>query len=241
MNRLMRKIDASAATLAPVPDPVRWGPGNAAPEAVQEQKRQAIIAAAAELFNERGYNGTSLADVAQRLRLTKPALYYYFRDKQSLLFACSLLAHQGALRVTDEAMQDNRSINGLQRLSRFLLRYALHVVAGNFQSVMFLDSKEFTPEQLSQILECRDAFDRGMREMIRWGIEDGSIRACDPKLASLTLLGAVNWIARWYRPGGPLTIEQVAEQVVSYALTGVAGASKRRARRRPESALHHPA
>jgi AcrR family transcriptional regulator len=227
----MRKIASTATKSHANSSPVRWGPGNAAPEHIQELKRRTIIAAAAELLNERGYNGTSLADVAQRLQLTKPALYHYFKDKQALLFACSLLAHQGALRVVDEAMQDNRSASGLDRLARFLLRYALHVMDGNFQSVMFLDSKEFTPEQVARILECRDAFDRGMREMIRWGIDDGSIRPCDPKLASLTLLGAVNWIARWYRPGGPLPIEAVAEQVVGYALKGIAGAPRRSARR----------
>ncbi|MBA2673605.1 TetR/AcrR family transcriptional regulator [Ramlibacter sp.] len=214
----------------------RWGPGNAAPDAVQEQKREAILAAAAELFNRNGYMRTSLTDVAQSLALTKAALYYYFKDKQSLLFACSLVAHQGAQRVVEEALRDDGGANGLQGLSVCLQRYALHVMDGNFQSVMFLDSREFSDEQVTQVLGCRDAFDRGLRELIQRGVDDGSIRPCDPKLASLTLLGAVNWIARWYRPGGALSIEAVAEQVVSYALTGIAtpaGVSSPAGRRAP--------
>ncbi len=231
----MRKLD-TPEDRSDTPAKFRWGPGNAAPDEVQEKKRGAILAAAAELFNRNGYMRTSLTDVAQSLALTKAALYYYFKDKQSLLFACSLVAHQGAQRVVEEALRDDTGADGLERLSLCLQRYALHVMDGNFQSVMFLDSREFSDEQVTEIVGCRDAFDRGLRELIRRGVDDGSIRPCDPKLASLALLGAVNWIARWYRPGGALSIEAAAEQVVTYALTGIAapaGVSSPAGRRAP--------
>lgn len=188
---------------------------------MQEQKRRAIVEAAAALFNEYGYNGTALSDVSDRLGLTKQAIYYYFKDKQSLLFACSLEAHQGAVRLlAGPALTAGNT--GRDRLSDFLRRYAQHVVNGNFQSVMFLDSREFTPDQLDQVLTLRREFDLGIRSLIEDGIRDGSIRRCDSKLASMTLLGAVNWIARWFNPSGELSVEQVATQVVDLAIEGIA-------------------
>jgi TetR/AcrR family transcriptional regulator len=207
------------------PAPVRWGPGQPAPEEVQDQKRRAIVSAAAALFNEYGYNGTALADVSERLGLTKQAIYYYYKDKQSLLFACSLQAHKGAVELfAQEPATGLRS--GRERLTTFLERYALYVVNGNFQSVMFLDSREFTAEQVKQLLALRHFFDEGIRKMIAEGIRDGSLRRCDPKFASMALLGAVNWIARWYRADGKLPIQEVATQIVRHAIGGIAPAEQ---------------
>jgi AcrR family transcriptional regulator len=188
---------------------------------VQEQKRRAIVEAAAALFNEYGYKGTALADVSDRLGLTKQAIYYYYKDKQSLLFACSLEAHRGAVDLFAAAPIPTPK-NGRERLADFLRRYAQHVVNGNFQSVMFLDSREFTPDQLDQVLALRREFDLGIRSIINKGIRDGSLRRCDPKLASMTLLGAVNWIARWFSPSGELSVEHVASEVVRLAIEGIA-------------------
>lgn len=205
------------------PAAVRWGPGQPAPEEVQEQKRRAIVAAAAALFNEYGYNGTALADVSQRLGLTKQAIYYYYKDKPSLLFACSLEAHRGAVALLDDVPASGTQ-PGRQRLAGLLERYALHVLDGNFQSVMFLDSREFSADQVGQVLALRHALDAAVRAMIADGIADGSLRKCDPKFASMALLGAVNWIARWFNPGGELSSEEVVARVVAHAIEGIASA-----------------
>ncbi len=158
--------------------------------------------------------------MAGRLGVTKQAIYYYFKDKQTLLFACSLVAHQSALALLPGMLEESES-RGRDQLARFLERYAKHVVDGNLQFVMFVHATEFSQEQLEQIVACRTSFDAGVRALIEEGIADGSLANCDVKFASLTLLGAVNWIARWYRHGGPLSLEAVAKKVVELALSGI--------------------
>lgn len=118
------------------PSSPRWGGDVAAPSRLAEQKRQAILHAAATLFNERGFQGTSLADVAERLGVTKQALYYYFKDKQTLLFACHLRisrvarvsasqrsSHSRWRPQASEALAFNRPVACLRMCTRQLFRH----------------------------------------------------------------------------------------------------------------------
>ena len=197
----------------------KWG---AAVQSRDEQyglKRQALIREAARAFGRRGFHSTSLDDVAQALNVTKPALYYYVQSKHELLYECHMLA----LNLGDEALAWGREQGrtGLERLCLFLRRY-IELLAGEAGvSAMLQDHAALRPEDKASVQARRVEVDRVLRTMVADGIADGSIRACNPKMAVFWFMGAVNGISRWYNSEGPQTGSEIAETFVSFIAQGL--------------------
>jgi TetR/AcrR family transcriptional regulator len=78
-----------------------------------------------------------------------------------------------------------------------------------------------SPAHLKTVIARRDRFDRGMRQVLEEGMHTGGFARCDPKLMSFAILGAVNWIPRWFNPEGPATSQQIAEQFADYLIAGL--------------------
>jgi AcrR family transcriptional regulator len=180
-------------------------------------KREAILRTALTLFLERGYGGTSLNDVAQHLKITKPALYHYFRNKEDILLEC----YRWGCMLIREFLDDIAAQTGpgLTKVTAFINSYTSVISADFGRAVIRLDDNELSPEGRAEVRSYKKEIDRRLRSFIQEGMEDGSIIQCDPKLASFTIAGAINWISMWYRPGGSLSPEQVAATFVQI-LTG---------------------
>lgn len=202
---------------------VRWKSKLPNKQEAHSMKRTEIIRAAARFFSKSSYHGTTLLEVATELGVTKQALYYYFPDKQSLLFACALDAHQGACRILDEEML--KPGTGRDQLALVLKKYGVHIADGHLQSIMFLDSSALKQEQYEEIMRLRDQFESGIRKLIGLGIKDKSLRAADKKVMAFTALGAVNWMARWFKPEGKTSAEKMASLIVDMVLEGLDGKS----------------
>jgi TetR/AcrR family transcriptional regulator len=200
---------------------MRWSERLPSQSELYDLKKAEIVRAATRFFSRSGYHGTSLVEVGVALGVTKQALYYYFKDKQTLLHACAVAAHQGCLDILEEE-NARPAATGRDLLARVLRRYALHVAEGHLQFIMFLDSDALRPGDREDVMRLRDEFDAGIRRLIEAGIADGSLRPGSPKMMSFAVLGAVNWIARWYRPEGRLPIEEIAAEIVGHALDGIA-------------------
>ncbi len=198
----------------------RWKSELPSKEELHLQKKEKIIHEAALQFSQNGYLGTNLLSIAKTLGVTKTALYYYFKDKPTLLHACMQTALKGVLELRDSINQEQTN-TGYQKLQGFLESYITLVIKNNFQFLMFFDIDQLKPEHLSEIQGYRDEFDAGVRSLILEGIGDGSLQDGNPKIMSLTILGAVNWIARWFRLDGELSIEEVAKEVISTSLRGL--------------------
>jgi TetR/AcrR family transcriptional regulator len=198
----------------------RWNDKIPSKDELYNVKKLEIVRRASELFSRSGYHATTLADVAVSLGVTKQALYYYFSDKKDLLFACALAAHEDALAILKE--EEARGNDAKSTLSNCLRRYAVHVADGNLQSIMFLDAGALDAKQVARVMELRDTFDAGIRAVIAKGVAQGSLRDADPKMMSFAALGAVNWISRWYRVGGGLSIADAANAIVYLVLEGLA-------------------
>jgi TetR/AcrR family transcriptional regulator len=202
---------------------VRWKSKLPNQREAHSLKKTEIVRAAARFFSKSSYHGTTLLEVATELGVTKQALYYYFPDKQSLLFACALDAHQGACDILDD--HDTALSTGKDQLAAVLKSYAVHIADGHLQSIMFLESAALKPEQLAEIMELRDRFDMGIRRLIARGVKDKSLRSADKKIMAFTALGAVNWMARWFKPDGGLSAKKVAEEVVEMVIQGMSAKS----------------
>ena len=188
-------------------------------------KREAVLKTAAQLFLEKSYGRTSLNDVAERLNITKPALYHYFRSKEEILVECYRLG----TTLIGETLNEIASHcgTGLEKVEAFIHSYA-NVMTLNFgRCVMRLDEGDLSSEALAEVRAYKRKIDRRLRLFIQEGIEDGSVAACDPKIAAFAIAGALNWICQWYEPEGALSAEEIASQFARTLTQGLARTRRR--------------
>jgi AcrR family transcriptional regulator len=185
----------------------------------RERKRQAVLHTAAQLFNERGFHATSLDDIAERLHVTKPTLYYYVRSKDEILLECV----RAALGMMQEEIGRVRHAGGraLDQLVACMRIYTI-IVTQEFGRCVIRTGEDPLPAPLQRELRGLKArIDGEFRRLVADAVEEGSILPCDPKMAAFMVAGALSWVGRWYRPDGELSPEQIAEQGVALLLNGL--------------------
>lgn len=185
-------------------------------ERERQLKRNALLRAAAIEFGERGFRSTSLDVVAARLGISKPTIYHYFSSKEEILYEImeeSLGKMQGVIDAAQGA-------NGFQRLRALLVAYAKTLTVDYGKCVIRTPEYDLSPEGREQLLGMKKVIDETIRKAILEGIEDGSIRNCDVKIASFVVAGGLNWIAQWHNPEGPLSDDEIANRCVDILLEG---------------------
>ncbi len=179
----------------------------------RELKRDAVIRAAARDFNRKGYHNTSLDDIARRLEVTKPTVYYYVTSKEQLLFECFRAGVEQIRAAFREVRQ--LEVPARERLNAVLRHYG-EAVASEFGWCMVrAEEQDLSPAMSRHIKTLKSEIDQGIRRLIREGAQDGSIEPCDPKMTAFALAGALNWIAHWYREDQSLTGAQIAAAFVT--------------------------
>jgi len=173
-------------------------------------KRQAVLKTAAQLFLEKSYGRTSMNDVADRLNITKPALYHYFDNKEDILLECYRLG-VGLIEEILNEIADHCG-TGLQKVEAFIHSYATVMTVNFGRCVMRLDEGDLTSDARAEMRAYKRKIDRRLRGFIQEGIEDGSIAHCDTKITAFSIAGALNWICMWYEPEGALSAEEIATQ-----------------------------
>lgn len=214
----MTKTTAARKTRPPS---VAASPWASAPDREQqrEAKRQAVLQAAAELFNERGFHATSLDDIAARLNVSKPTLYYYVKNKDEILLQC---VSQG-LEMTLEGIEASRQAGGnaVDQLRACMQVYA-GIVTQPFGMCLIRVGDEEVPEpSRTELRRMKSEIDHAFRRLVAQGVEEGSLAPCDPKMTAFVIAGALSWIGRWYQPGGDYTPEQIAQQCIATLCDGV--------------------
>lgn len=214
----MTKTTAARKTRAPSAAASPWAN---APDREQqrEAKRQAVLEAAAQLFNERGFHATSLDDIAARLNVSKPTLYYYVKNKDEILLQC---VRQG-LEMTLEGIEASRQAGGnaVDQLRACMQAYA-DIVMQPFGMCLIRVGDEEVPEpSRTELRRMKSEIDLAFRRLVAQGVQEGSLQPCDPKMTAFAIAGALSWIGRWYQPGGEYTPEQIAQQCIATLCDGV--------------------
>lgn len=179
-------------------------------EEPREAKRLSILRTAARIFAERGYHNTSVSDVADVLGVSKPFLYYYLKNKEDILFECSRIATEQLHEVLEEV----RGLRGTawEKLQLLFRGYA-RVMSTDFGACLIRSTTpgSLPPELRDKLFTGRRRLNREVERIVAEGIADGSIRSIHPRLASFALFGAFNWITTWYRQGGAMAPEAIAD------------------------------
>jgi AcrR family transcriptional regulator len=207
----------------PSSDPSPWMPFESRRRA-RDEKREAVLRTAVQLFLEQGYHRATLNEVAERLNITKPALYNYFRGKDEILFECWALGQERAEDCIAEI--DAGGGSGLNKLRKLIQGYAL-VMASDFgASLVRFNARDLTEANQKIARAGKRRIDRAFRNYVSEGVMDGSIKPCDVKLTTFAIVGSLNWIGHWFKPDGALSAEAIASKF-SVELTH--GRAKRRA------------
>ncbi|WP_336959030.1 TetR/AcrR family transcriptional regulator [Sphingobium aquiterrae] len=191
-------------------------PDRGARAEARERKRHAVLLAAVQMFNERGFHATSLDDVAARLGITKPVIYHYFGNKDQVLLAC---VRMGVDQLADAAsaarMQEG---SGLLRLRAFLRCYALVIMDDFGRCVVRTGDELLSPESRAEFRAIKREVDQSLCALIEEAVADGSAAVADVRIAAAALAGALNWPARWQRPDGKLSAQEVAARMADFLI-----------------------
>lgn len=188
-------------------------------EQLRDLKRREIVRCAAEKFGNEGYENVPLEAIAAELGVTKAALYNYVSSKNDLLMQCYEVGMDRLVSAVEGAMAGQGT--AAERLDRGLRAYIETMVQKDMQYLWSYTRPMVTSGEKRTVQTSRDRIDELVREALRAGKADGSLTPdLEPKLASLVILGAVNWVGIWYRHRGEQRPAELAAEIAREALRG---------------------
>jgi len=186
-----------------------------------------VLRRAVELFNEQGYDGTSMGDLAHALGLTKSAIYHHVPSKAHLLAQALDEALDGLTAVLDRAERVEDGAGAYDRL-RQAVRLSVEVLVHHQPAVTLLLRVRGNSEVELAALRRRREIDARLAALVQQAVDEGSLRAdVPPHLVSRLLFGMVNSVVEWHRPGGTVDTHQLSEAITTIAFDGLASARVR--------------
>ena len=195
-----------------------WAPASAR-EQQREAKRNAVLQTAAQMFNERGFHATSLDDVAARLNVSKPTLYYYVKNKDEILFECV----RTGLHMMQDGIEETSRNGGaaIEQLMACMRIYGRIVTMDFGMCLIRIGEDPLPPDSRKELRRLKSEIDMEFRRLITAGVAEGSLVPCDPKITAFAIAGALSWIGRWYQPGGEYSAEDIVDQVMNTLLRSI--------------------
>jgi AcrR family transcriptional regulator len=182
--------------------------------------REAILDSAIALFGKRGYNGTTMRDIAKDVGVLPGSLYAHISSKETLLDEIVELGIESFLAIESQIPQTGSAVEKL----RAAIRAHVKVAAENpgRSLVVFHQWRFLTEPNLTRALNKRRRYQQIFERLIDAGIADGSFAPnLDSKIAVFTLLGALNWVPEWFSPAGPFAPLDVGEKMADNLLSGL--------------------
>jgi AcrR family transcriptional regulator len=183
-------------------------------------QRAEIIQAAAQIFRQKGYHGTSMQDIADAVELKKASLYHHVSGKQDILV--SILD-----QALDLLIEDLQAVIDQELPAEVKIRQAMRVYVKrltedpDLAAVLLMEHRSLEDELRDDHINRRDRFEALWRSMIDEGVRDGSFRTMDSSLATFAVLGVLNWMITWFSPNGRMRAENIADSFANLILEGL--------------------
>jgi TetR/AcrR family transcriptional regulator, cholesterol catabolism regulator len=191
-------------------------PRNADPNATT---RVEILKSAAKAFRRLGYHGATVEQIAAALHMKKGNLYYYFKNKEEILYACHQYSLDQLNQLLDEVQHTDAGAD--TKLRRLIVAFVHTILEELHGTALFLELDALSPAHLKAVIARRDEFDHGVRRLLDQGMVSGAFAPGNPKLLAFALFGAVNWIPRWFNPHGTATSQEIAELFADFFVAGL--------------------
>lgn len=188
----------------------------------REERWTELLATATDVFHDKGYEAASLQDIAERLGMLKGSLYYYITSKEDLLYNVLKTVYEGGLANVE--LLAASSGGALERLRRMIIGHIEYECEHLRPTSVFHHELGSLPAERSHEITGGDhAYRSALAKMIEVGQSEGMVRPdLDPTLAALGILGAVNWVYRWFRPDGDYSPTQIGTEFADMAVRGIA-------------------
>jgi AcrR family transcriptional regulator len=183
-------------------------------------RRDQIRTLAAEMFFDRGYEATTMRELAAALEIKSASLYYFFPHKEQILF--ELIES-----VITELVSGARSLIRRERAAELKLaavvvnHVVLHALRPKESTLGDSELRSLSPEHVRINVRHRDQYERVVLRVLEDGAKDGRFELIEPKLTAYAIIAQSSYVGVWYRAGGRLGLEQVAEAYVELALRTV--------------------
>lgn len=180
-------------------------------------KKDQILLSAISVVNSNGYENTTMEDISKKLQMTKGSLYYYFKNKNDLMYQCHVLLLSLAIKDLTEIIKAELPAEiTMRKMVATHIEYAIE--EKQFFNVIFDPISTFDKKQLAPILSARKEYSRLFDEVIQKGVEERAFHVADPTFVRQIMLGAMNWVQQWYQPNGRLTKLEVIEKYGDYII-----------------------
>ncbi|MDP8958560.1 MAG: TetR/AcrR family transcriptional regulator [Actinomycetota bacterium] len=187
----------------------------------QRRSREDVVRAAGRLFARRGYHGTSMRDLGDELGLLGSSLYSHVGGKEELLVEVIGRGAERFQALVEEVLAWEERPG--EQLRRLVLGHVRFIIENLDEAAVFLNEARFlSPKNQRRVVEMRDRYEAAYREVLGRGVTSGDFRpSLDISLATIAILSMLNSVARWYRPTGPKSPEEVARGLFEFILEGV--------------------
>ncbi|EZH66530.1 hypothetical protein DH09_11425 [Bacillaceae bacterium JMAK1] len=186
-------------------------------ERKKEKKINEILNSAMGLISKKGYHATTMDDIASELLMTKGSLYYYFKDKEDLVFYCTKQLLGESIQQAEEIEQ--LDVNSHEKLYKAIVVHMEYLLTE--RSGFEIGSKPrsfFSGEKLDDVVKLRHDYASCMDRMIEEGMASGEFEQGDVKVKRNLLLGAMNYSISWYSLSGPLDITETAHKSAEHLM-----------------------
>ena len=187
-----------------------------------QKNKDMIIRVAIDLFSAKGFKGTSIRDIAHAMGMSISNIYHYFGSKEGLWLA---ILERSAEGIVDELRQVSEL--EMEPLARFKLLLETHISRSKYHKkeakIFFIDEEHLTAEgnKINQKIqrEILDIYIKELRNLEAMGY----VNCKSLTVLAFNILGIINWQLRWYRPKGDLSLEDIAQEIISFVMHGVLG------------------
>lgn len=179
-------------------------------------RRSELIRKAGRLFLEKGYDATTIRDIADAVGMRSGSPFYHFKSKQDMLKAVMIEGLHSALASQEEAMAGLREP---EEKFRALVRSHLRIILEDHAEfpVLLYEWRALSGESRAEVIAVKDRYEAVWQSTLKELKKAGLVND-DSRVARLLLFGALNWTVQWYRPGGGLTLDQIADHMIDFVL-----------------------
>ncbi len=183
-------------------------------------RKDELLAAAERMFSERGFQATSVRDIAECLDLKAGSLYAHMESKDDLLWEILQAAADRFFRAVEPLIASD--LLSSEKLRRIIAAH-VRVITDNLAaaSVYTTEWRHLSDDRRRQFAARRDAYEELVRDLVRRCIHEGTFAYVDEKFATLLILSSVNWIYQWYRTDGPMSPEEIARVLTDLLFNGL--------------------